>query len=97
MISRLQQLCVQSSRTPVSLPKVLSDPADPWRILQQRAKNTVYSDDTFKMKGARLKTQRSACRRERREGGSDSLRDCLLGKSDVTWNDRKLPAEGFWL
>lgn len=60
MISRLQQLCVQSSRT-VSLPKVFSDPIDPWRILQQRAKNTIYSDYRFKMKGTRLKTQRSTC------------------------------------
>lgn len=61
MISRLQQLCVQSSRTPVSLPKVFSDPIDPWRILQQRAKNTIYSDYRFKMRGTRLKTQCSTC------------------------------------
>lgn len=63
MISRHQQLCVQSSRTPVSLPKVFSDPTDPWRILQQRAKNTIYSDYTFKMRGTRLETQCSTCLR----------------------------------
>lgn len=55
MTSRLQQLCVQPSRTPVSLPKVLSNPSDPWWILHKHAKNTIYWDYTFKIKWMHLK------------------------------------------
>lgn len=61
MTSRLQQLCVQPSRTPVSLPKVLSNPSDPWWILHKHAKNTIYWDYTFKIKWIHLKKHARWC------------------------------------